>query len=110
MNNLGSQEFDDIELEAMNNAHELHVEELERIAKTSQDAKEFLNTELGKAIRKTIAINMRIAQERCTIAKDEALVAAQFEYKVWAQVATVFGTVIQGGEEALQELEQMRME
>jgi len=110
-NGLGSEEFTDAEFEAINNTHQQYVQDLEKIANTSKSAREFLNSDLGQAIRKTIAINKGLYQERCVLAKDEVShKEAQHQYQVWCEVGNVFGTIIKGGEVALQELEAMRID
>ena len=83
------------------------VAELEKAASASTEAKAWLNTSLGKAVRKTIIMNKRAAQEMAVLRTTDQseLATAQFDYEVWGSVEHIFANIITQGVEALNDLE-----
>lgn len=107
---IGSQEFSDEEFIELQKTADDYTKELETAATTSQLAKEFLNSPVGRKVREIIGFNKGYHQEQCTKSTGQSLVEAQFNYKVWQEVGSVFGQIIVVGNEALNELETLRAE
>ena len=74
----------------------------------SQQARDWLNTKLGQALRKYLAADKLRWMKACAAERDpEKLEEAKFEYAVIARVESLIGSVIVGGDEAMAQLEQM---
>ena len=74
----------------------------------SDAAKEWLNTPLGRSVRKYIATEKMRAMKMCAASEDiTEQNKARFDFTVISKVEYIFGAIIVDGQEALQQLEQM---
>lgn len=72
----------------------------------ADNARQWLNTNLGKRVLTALKTNQMAAMKKCITATDTSKIKeAQFDYKVYCQVETIIGSVIMEGEQALTELE-----
>jgi hypothetical protein len=72
----------------------------------ADNARQWLNTNLGKRVLVALKTNQMAAMKKCITATDANLIKeAQFDYKVYCQVETIIGSVIMEGQQALSELE-----
>lgn len=110
MSFIGSDELTQKELEEQEALRDKLTKQLEQTAKVSVEAKQFLSTSFGKQIREVIYTNKANALELCATNTGEALETAQYDYRVWQMVEQVFAVIIKGGDEALVELQKMRVE
>lgn len=109
LNFAGNDEITDEERTAIDRGMDDHVAQLEKVAATSLEAKAWLNTALGKAVRLAI-INNKIAAMKIVMKSgldSGDLKEAQLEYAVWEKVEAIFGAVISEGQDALKRLSVM---
>ena len=93
------------ELEA---GQEKILDQLHAKVRESDEAKVWLNTALGKSLRKYLAADKMRAMKKCATAEDdEEREKARFDFAVVSKVESLFGTILVDGQEALQQLEQM---
>ena len=108
---LGSEELSEEQQLERAAQYEHFIKGLDEAISTSQEAKTWLNTGMGKAVRETILLNKIDALKRAAdMDSDEAETKkAKEDYTVWSRVESVFGAIIMGGEEALKQYQQMEM-
>lgn len=102
----GSEELTEEQLAGVEGSMAELTKGFEKLAQSSAEARQWLNSSLGQAVRRTIAINKMIAMKGAATTKDEELAAlARFDYAVWEKIENIFGTIIVEGEEAMSQLQ-----
>lgn len=109
LNMIGSDELSETDMEEVDAFVAKQTESLELVASESVEAREFLSSKLGVAVLKVIGTNKVSAMNKCTTATDQELLDAQLEFLVYQKVEQVFAAIIVGGDEAVNQLEQMRI-
>ena len=101
----GSDELTNEEIEDADQHHEELLAALHKVVNESDEAKAFLSTAFGLALRKTLAAEklrtMRLCAEN--IGKPEEA-ASKHAYDVIRDVERIFGLIISNGKQALEEL------
>ncbi len=109
MNDLDHGGSDELSEEQMANIEAQYsdlTKEFEKVAQASNEMRAWLNTSLGKAVRKTICINkLNSSQGAVKATTDELAAEARFDYRVWETIERVFTTIIVEGEEAINQLQ-----
>ena len=102
---LGSEELSPEELEAYEKEYLEQLSKLEEVAQTSTQAREFLSTQLGRAIRKEIMaqkiLTMKLLAEN---AMEADFMRYKHHYDVVCGVEEIFTLIISDGEQALEQL------
>jgi len=109
-NLMGSDELSEEESSAYDQIEEDAVKALEEAANLASEARVFLNSNLGRALRKYIVVNRHAALENIAVKTADELVAAKQDLEVINVVAQFFGNIIVGGDEAIANLDQMRVQ
>ena len=107
---IGSEELTEEQIGEHGKEFDEQVKALEHVALESIEARKFLNSPFGKAVWNAIAANKLAALKECATAKGADLNDAQMSYAVFEQVEQVFAIIIKGGDEAIMELDQLRIE
>lgn len=103
----GSDILSDDELSQVNNFVDNSIDELYKLAQTKQEAVDWLNSKLGKRLRKYIVAEKQRTMKLSITSKDEEIISkAQFDYAVIQQLEVFIGSILLDGEEALKQLEQ----
>ncbi len=104
----GSDILDADDLQAIEKDHEAILDLLYDKVRTSDSAKEWLNTPLGRDFRKFLAADKMRAMKTCSTASDpEKQKDAQIEYAAICKLEVIFGSIIADGNEALNQLNNM---
>lgn len=105
MSMIGSDELSEDQLKDQDVYAEQVTKVLESAAQASDDARKWLNTPLGKAVRLAIQNNKGVAMQAAATAKTEdGRIEAQKDFAVWCNVESIFGAIISEGVEALKQL------
>ena len=106
----GGDELSQEELEEYEQKHLDILSELEKVAQTSQQARDFLNTQLGQAIRREIMaqkiLAMKALADNC---QNSDFMRYKHHYDVVCGVEGIFTLIISDGEQALDQL-RMKLE
>ena len=103
----GSDELSQAEFDTYESHHADLQDELRRVAETSDEAKRFLQTQLGISIRKVLLSEKMTAMKNCAetvLSPDLVLSKHKRRYDVVCEVERVFALIISDGEEALRQL------
>ena len=107
---FGSDELSAEQLEEYEREHLETLSELEKMAQTSQQAREFLSTQLGRAIRKEIMAQKILAMKALADnAMNSDFMRYKHHYDVVCGVENIFTLIISDGEQALASL-RMKLE
>ena len=100
---LTDEEFQDVQ-----KSQEVILDQLYDVVRNSDQAKEWLNTPLGKSFRMYLSSDkMRQMKLSATERDPETREKARFNFAVVCKVEELFGSILVGGQEALQQLNQM---
>ncbi len=107
MSPLGSSVLNEEDLAQLERSNEMYVSELMKSVQTSQEAKVWLNTQLGKDLRKFIIDTKQSTSSRVMHPRDEdERVSAKYEYDVICGVEQFFGNMLVAGKVAGEMLQQ----
>jgi len=102
---LGGDELSPEELAEYEREYLEQLSELEKIAQTSLQAREFLNTQLGQDIRKEIMAQKILAMKGLADnAMEQDFMRYKHHYDVVCGVEKIFALIISDGEQALEQL------
>lgn len=102
---LGGEELSPEELAEYEKNYQEQLSELEKVAQTSQQAREFLSTQLGVAIRKEIMAQKILAMKGLADnAMNENFMLYKHHYDVICGVEEIFTLIISDGEQAIEQL------
>lgn len=102
----GNDELSDAEVQAHSRQHDALTAQLEAAVITSNEAKAWLNTTVGKSVRKMISTNKFEAMRQAVAdVSPEQVEKARYDYDIWNCVENVFAQIICAGDEALNELQ-----
>ena len=98
----------DDDLKQLDRDQEKVLEQLYSKVRDSDEARQWLNTGLGVALRKYLAADkMRAMKQSATATTYKECKRAQFDFAIIEKVESLFGSIIVDGQEALNELEQL---
>ena len=107
-NHIGSDELTQAEFNAYDKEHEKVLEELYEVIHQSQQAKDFLNTKFGLALRQTLVAEKLKAMKACAESIGTSSQSATvLQYSVIKKVEQIFGMIISDGDAALRQLQVM---
>jgi len=108
----GSDALTEKEFNELNEQQSDILDSLNEVVAARDEAKQFLNSDFGKAIRNTLAAQKLSTMKMCaeTIGTGaEAEANAKLHYEVICKVETIFGHIIVQGDEAIRQLQHMQI-
>jgi len=102
---MSSDELTQDEFDKYNKSHEDVLETLYGVIAERDEAKAFLSTKFGIALRSALVSEQLRAMKACAEStQPEAQEVARIQYKVIQKVQFIFGLIISDGDEALRQL------
>jgi len=106
---VGSDELTQAEFDQFENSHEAVLDQLYGVIAERDEAKAFLNTKFGIALRNTLLGEQLKALKACAESiGTENQESAKIQYMVIEKVQFIFGLIISDGDEALRQLQLLR--